>query len=503
MQLAGKYALALLSVLAPAVATLAQAEEAPPAAATAPATMPSAGKATTHSVTVAGKEISYTAQSDFLVTKDDQGKPLAKFFHTSYTLPGADPSTRPIMFIFNGGPGSSSVWLHLGAAGPRKVVVGDDALPPPPPGKLADNPDSWLPAADLVFIDPVGTGFSRPEPGVDGRQFWSVDGDVNSLSEFIRLYLAKHNRWGSPKFLAGESYGTTRCAGLSNRLREEGIDVSGVVLVSAVLEFNTISGGPGNDLPLHLFLPSYTASAYFHKKLPADVQAMKLEDVLKESEAFAAGDYPQAIAAGATLPKDKHDAIAAKLHRLTGLSPEYIERSDLKVHPHRFMKELLADQRKIIGRYDATITGYDADPINDGPDFDPSYSAYLGPYTSAFNNYLRNELKFETDQKYEILAGLPWSYPQGSYVNTAVSLQQAMTENPHLRVMVCSGWQDLATPYFATQYTLDRLNLSPESRAHLSSKHYFGGHMMYHHPDSHRQLGEDVRAFIVSSTGAN
>lgn len=466
----------------------------------APATMPAAQS---RSITVDGKAYEYEVKPDFLVTKDGENKPLARFYHTSYTLKGTDPEKRPIMFIFNGGPGSSSVWLHMGAAGPRKVMLSDDGVPPPAPGKITDNPDTWLPVADLVFVDPVGTGFSKPEAGVNGQQFWNLDGDIASLGEFIRLYLAKHNRWQSPKFIAGESYGTTRCAGLSNYLTHAGIDLSGVILISSVLEFGTISGHPGNDLPYFLFFPSYTATAYAHKKLPADVMGMKFEDVLKESETFAAGEYPTAIAMGASLSKEKHDAISAKIVRLTGLTKDYVERSDLKIQPFRFMKALLADQRKIIGRYDGTMTAFDVDPINDSPDFDPSYTPYLGTYTSAFNYYIRAELKMETEQKYEILAGLPWTYPSGQYVDTATRLAEAMTENPRMRVMVCSAWQDLATPYFATQYTLDRMTLSPEARGHLTSKHYFGGHMMYHHADSHKQLGADVKAFVESSAGAD
>jgi carboxypeptidase C (cathepsin A) len=466
----------------------------------APTTLPSAKPTSiTKTLTVGDKTYTYDAKTDFIFLRDDAGKPQARFFHTSYTLtdPKTPPRDRPITFVFNGGPGSSSVWLHLGAVGPRRIVMNDNALPPPGPGQLADNLDSWLPASDLVFIDPIGTGFSRAEPGVDPQRFYSVDGDVTSIGEFIRLYLARNNRWSSPKFLAGESYGTTRAAALSFHLsRRLGIDLSGIILVSAVLEFSTLRDEEGNDLPYTVFLPSYTAVAHHHKKLPPDLQSQPLEAALKRAESFALGEYALALMQGANLPPEKSAAVASELATLTGLPADYISRNNLRIPPHRFFKQLLGDRRLLIGRFDGTITGFDQDPGNSRGEFDPSYTAYFGAYTSALNHYLRDELTHESELRYDILAGLPWQYPQGTYVNVATQLSDAMIQTPSMRVMVASGHHDLATPYFATRYTLSRLNISPELRKNIALHEYFGGHMMYHYPAALKQLGLDARAFI-------
>ncbi|MFN4244403.1 MAG: S10 family peptidase [Tepidisphaerales bacterium] len=472
-----------------------------------PSTRPAEPVSTTteHTLTVGTTTYRYAARPDFITLRDDTGKPLARFFHISYTLlePKVPVEQRPVTFVFNGGPGSSSVWLHLGAVGPRRVVMTDAAVPPPPPGRLESNPDSWLPATDLVFIDPVGTGFSRAEPGVDASQFYSVDGDVSSIAEFIRIYLSRNQRWASPKYLAGESYGTTRAAALSLHLsRRQGIDLSGIILVSTVLEFATIRDVEGNDLPMKLFLPGYTATAYHHRRLPAELLSRPLEDVLAEAERFAVTTYAQALAAGFTLPQAELDAVAAEYARLTGLPRDVVVRNHLRVAPRRFFSALLADQLKVVGRFDGTITGFDSDPGGVTPEYDPSYTAYQGAYTSAINAYLRGELKFESEQRYEVLAGLPWTFPQGQFVNVAGQLADAMVQNPHLRVLVASGYQDLATPYFAARYTLQRMLLPPEGRSRVTVREYYGGHMMYHHAESLRRLGEDVRQFIESAAEA-
>lgn len=456
-------------------------------------------RTTHHTLDASGRTFRYAARPDFIVLRDDAGKPLAKFFHVSYTLtePAISTERRPITFVFNGGPGSSSVWLHLGAVGPRRVVMTDDAVPPPPPGRLVANADSWLPATDLVFIDPVGTGFSRAEAGVEAAQFYSVDGDVSSIAEFIRVYLSRNGRWASPKYLAGESYGTTRAAALALHLsRRQGIDLSGIILVSSVLEFATIRDVEGNDLPMKLFLPSYTATAYHHRKLADELMARPMTEVLAEAERFAVSAYAQALSQGVTLPPDELRAVAQMYARLTGIPVDLVLRNQLRFSPRRFFSALLADELKVVGRFDGTITGFDSDPGGVVPEYDPSYTAYQGAYTSAINAYLRDELKFETEQKYEVLAGLPWTFPQGQFVNVAGQLADALVQNPHLRVLVASGYHDLATPYFAARYTLRRLLLPPEGHARVTVREYYGGHMMYHYGESLRRLGHDVRQFI-------
>src|SRR5262249_11091525 len=359
---------------------------------------------TKHTVTIGGKPISYTATAGNLVIKEENGKPKASMFFVAYTKDNmTDAGQRPITFSFNGGPGSSSVWLHLGLLGPRRVVVDDQGNPLPPPFKLADNPDSLLDLTDLVFIDPVTTGYSRAVPGEDDKQFHGVQEDIQSVGEFIRLYTTRYKRWSSPKFLIGESYGTTRAAGLSGYLQEQdGIYLNGIMLISTALNFQALDFATGNELPYILYVPSYTATAWYHKKLPADLQSLSLQDVLKQSETFASGEYATALMKGNTISDSEAKDIAQKLSRLTGISQGFILEANLRLHLDRFTKELMRSDRLTVGRLDSRFTGRDADAAGEAYSYDPSYAAIQGVFTSNLNSYLRGELKYESDLPYEI-----------------------------------------------------------------------------------------------------
>ncbi|MGC9522123.1 MAG: S10 family peptidase [Anaerolineae bacterium] len=460
---------------------------------------------TQHTVTIDGQEIAYTARAGTLVLKDDEENPKASVFYVAYTKDDVDDvAERPITFSFNGGPGSSSVWLHLGVLGPRRVLMDDEGYPLSPPFKLADNEFSLLDVTDLVFIDPVSTGYSRPAPGEEKQQFHGVEQDIQSVGEFIRLYSTRSQRWASPKFLIGESYGTTRASGLSSHLQQElGMYVNGIMLISAILNFQTARFDLGNDLPYVLFLPTYAASAWYHKRLPEDLQALSLEDFLREVEAYAAGDYTLALMKGDALSETERAETVAALARYTGLTETYVAQTNMRINIHRFVKELLRDERRTIGRFDSRIKGIDRDAAGERHEYDPSYATVQGAYTSALNHYLRSELGFKSDRAYEILTATvqPWDYSryQNQYVNVSESLRQAMTRNPYLRVFVANGYYDLATPYFATQYTFGHLGLDPTLRDHISMSYYEAGHMMYVHRPSLAKLKADLAAFVEAA----
>lgn len=479
---------------------------------------------TRHTVIVNGRELKYTATTGTIVLKEEAEKggeskqeaegekPKASIFFTAYTLE-RDPALsdaehrhhRPITFAFNGGPGSSSVWLHLGLLGPRRVEMGDADSLLPPPYRLVDNEYSLLDVTDLVFIDPVTTGFSRAVPGEVPKQFHNFEKDIASVGDFIRLYTSRYRRWTSPKFLIGESYGTTRSAGLSGYLQQRhGMYLNGIMLVSSILNFQTARFTPGNDLPYILFLPTYTATAWYHGQLDETLQ-QDLNAALTEVEAFAAGEYALALMKGDALPAAERTAIVQKLARYTGLSPEYIEQTNLRVEIFRFTKELLRSQRRTVGRLDTRFIGLDRDAAGESFEFDPSYAAIQGPYTATFNDYVRSELEFESDLPYEILTFRvhPWGYDkhQNQYVNVAETLRKAMTTNPHLKVHVANGYYDLATPYFATRYTFDHLELDESLRKQISMSFYAAGHMMYVHMPSFEQLKANLAEFVQSSSG--
>jgi carboxypeptidase C (cathepsin A) len=459
---------------------------------------------TKHSFRLGGQEIKYTATAGTTLLKLEDGTPKASVFYIAYTKDDVtDLSQRPITFTFNGGPGSSSVWLHLGAFGPRRVQMGDVGSLLPPPYKLVDNDASLLDITDLVFIDPVSTGYSRAVPGEAPAQFHGIQQDVESVADFIRLYATRAKRWSSPKFLAGESYGTTRAAGLSGYLQQRyGMYLNGIILISSILNFETARFDTGNDLPYILFLPTYTAIAWYHKKLPADLQG-DLQKALDESRQFAKGEYADALMAGQALPPARRAEIIKKLSRLTGLSTEFIDHCDLRVQISRFAKELRRSDRRTIGRIDGRFTGIDADAAGATPDYDPSIAAVTGPYAGVLNDYVRTDLKFESDLPYEILTDRvrPWSFEpyENRYANVAETLRSAMTQNPFLRVFVGKGYYDLATPFFAAEYTFDHLGLDASLQNHITGSYYEAGHMMYVHPPSLAKLKKDIAEFMQGS----
>ncbi len=460
---------------------------------------------TKHSIKIGGQEIKYSATAGTLLLKLEDGTAKASVFYVAYTKDDvSDTTKRPVTFTFNGGPGAASIWLHLGAFGPRRVEMGDVGSLLPPPYKLVDNEYSLLDLTDLVFIDPVSTGYSRAVPGEAPKQFHGVQEDIESVGDFIRLYATRNKRWTSPKFLAGESYGTTRAAGLSGYLQQRyGMYLNGIILISSILNFQTAEFDTGNDLPYILYLPTYTAIAWYHKRLPADLQA-DLQKAVQESRNFAAHEYADALMAGDILPSGRRTEIAQKLSRLTGLSPEYVERSNLRIEISRFDKELLRDQRRTVGRLDGRFTGIDEDAAGMRPEYDPSLAAIVGPYTATFHDYVRGDLKFESDLFYEYLTGRvqPWNYEpyENRYINVAETLRRAMTQNPFLRVFVGKGYYDLATPFYAAEYTFDHLSLDDSLRGHLSGGYYEGGHMMYVNLPSLAKLKTDLAQFIQNST---
>jgi carboxypeptidase C (cathepsin A) len=391
--------------------------------------------------------------------------------------------------------------------GPRRVEMLDDGGMPAPPYRLVDNEHTWLDLTDIVFIDPVGTGFSRPASPEKGKAFWGLDQDIRSVGEFIRLYLTRYERWASPLYLIGESYGTTRAAGLSGYLvQRSGIAFNGVVLVSSVLNFQSIRFTEGNDLPYMTFLPTYTATAWYHGKLAADLQT-DLSEALAEVKAWALDEYWVALAQGAALDSTKRRETIEKLSRYTGLSEQFIERSDLRIEAGRFRKELLRDERYTVGRLDSRFRGLDRDEAGERSEFDPSMVAIRPPYTSAFNDYVRRELGYENDQHYWILGGGigRWNFgDDGTFPDTSHALRDAMLRNTYMKVFVASGYYDMATPFFGTEYTVNHLGLPDALRDNIRIEEYDAGHMMYIHEESLAKVKSDITSFYADtkSTGA-
>ncbi|MGF1635392.1 MAG: S10 family peptidase [Phycisphaerae bacterium] len=462
------------------------------------------GVTTSHTLQLPDATLRYEATADVLPVADEAGETLGEIFYTYYRLldDAGEPlpaDERPITYVFNGGPGAASVWLHLGTAGPRVITMPPDGMPAHPPYRLSDNPDTWLDQTDLVFIDPVGTGFSRPATPDLQAEFSGVEQDVEAVGHFIRLHLTRAGRWGSATYLAGESYGTTRAALLAEHLHDaHGIDLNGVMLISVVLNFQTLSPGGFNDLPYVLFLPTYTATAHYHGRLAEDLQATPLPEVLAAAERFAIQDYLPALAAGSSADAATRQRVAQQLAMLTGLEADYILESNLRVAPSVFRQRLLRDTDEVVGRFDSRVRGVDLEPARDDGWFDPSYNGVIGLYTSTYNQYVASELDYRTDTEYRVLANVrPWDYGDEPYVNAADDLRRAMVKVPGLRVLVASGTYDMATPYFAADYTVNHMNLPPRIMERFVQTYYPGGHMMYHVTEARKQLDEDVAAFVA------
>jgi carboxypeptidase C (cathepsin A) len=448
------------------------------------------------------KQVSYTAHTGYLNLQNDTGKIIAKVFFTYYKNTSTTKN-NPVTFTFNGGPGSSSVWLHMGALGPKRVLLKDDGAATAPPYQVINNEYCWLDKTDLVFIDPVSTGFSRAAKGESPKQFHGYVEDVQSIGSFIRYFLGKYERWGSAKYLAGESYGTTRAAGLSKFLQDSyRIYFNGVLLISPVLNFGTNDYYVGNDLPRALYIPSYTAAAWYHKKLSPALQA-NLDKALKESEAFALGEYASALIKGDWMSDAEKEKIAEKMAMYTGLSKAYCLQANLRVDENRFYKELRRTDKLTIGRLDARFTGSDLDEAGEYVSYDPSFTNIDGPFTSAINDYFIKTLNFKEDKPYNIFGPVsPWNYNnvQNQFLNVAESLRDAMTKNPALKVYVGSGYYDFATPYFTAKYDVEHMFLKPEIKKNV--KHYFynSGHMYYINMPDMRQFKKDIDAFYDWST---
>ena len=459
---------------------------------------------TKHKGVFGGRSIAYTATTGETYLRDKDGKPLAAIFATSYVADGGDRG-RPVTFLYNGGPGSGSVWLHMGAFGPKRVVLPGDAKDDgAPPYPIVDNPESLLDVTDLVFIDPVGTGFAHAIGKKDPKDYWGVSSDAKSIAEFIRLWLGENGRWSSPKFIGGESYGTTRSVALINELEGQYNDVSvnGIILISTILDFGASAETQGNEMPYILNLPSMATTAWYHHRIanpPATVT-----EIAAQARAFAIGPYAAALLKGNALGAQERAQVRTQLARLTGLSERFVDDADLRVSPGRFYKELLRDRGLTIGRLDTRYTGVDYDRAGEEPDNDPSFYAIDGAYTAAINSYLRDDLKLRMDRQYVTIGGVSgWDWKLADqrgragevYVNVAPYLGKAMRENSGLRVFVGQGWYDFATPFFGAEYAMSRTGFDP---SRISYHYYDAGHMMYVRPDDLRKLSADVRAFITA-----
>ena len=487
---------------------------------------------TSHTVTVGGKTLKYHATAGYIVLKEEEGKPLvkrsdqkpaeekekesdktkdglkpkAKVFFVAYTLDEAgEPSSRPLTFAFNGGPGSSSVWLHMGSVAPRRANLTDEGEALPPPYQLVDNESTWLDRTDIVFLDPVSTGYSRTVAKEDPRQFHGLKEDIASVGDFIRRYTSQNSRWLSPKFILGESYGTTRAAGLADYLQSRyGLYLNGIILVSSALNFQSLEFTPQNNQPYIDFLPSFAASAWYHKKLPDDLQTKSLTEVVQAARVFAGSDYELGLAQGDRLTAADLKRLGDQLSRFVGLPSAYVVQRKLRVKDTQFFTQLLRDESKMLGRLDARFSGPRYEPGTDlGADqeeeYDPSDEAVNGPMSATFNDYIRRELKFESDLPYELVADVgPWNFGDAGqgFPNTAEDLRKAMTRNPYLKVWVTCSYYDLATPFFGAENVVSAMNLPSTIRANLRFSYYESGHMLYIHKPSRVKFKADFEGFL-------
>jgi carboxypeptidase C (cathepsin A) len=462
---------------------------------------------THHEVKMAdGKTLHYTATAGRLPIKELDGTIAAEMFFVAYTLDGQDPSRRPVTFAFNGGPGSASMWLHMGALGPRKVVLGPEGFLPPPPYRLEDNAYTPLDKTDLVLVDAIGTGYSRPANPQKAKKFWGLKGDIEAFGEFIRMYISRNERWSSPLYLFGESYGTTRSAGVAGYLEDRGMAFNGVVLLSTVLNFETLSFGMTNDLPYPLYLPSYMMVAAYHHKLAPEL-TQDLAKTRAEVERWASTDYTYALEKGDKLSLEERQRVINQLARYTGLKPEIIDQAELRIDVRTFTHNLLADQKLRVGRLDGRYSGPDPKGFLDTPFFDPASANTAPPFTAVVNDYIRRDLGYKTDLPYNTsasdLPGFDWDYPTNwGAPETVLPLRSAMAKDKWLKVLVMEGYYDLATPYFAADYTMQHMQLPAEYQKNISYATYDSGHMVYLRPSGLEKMKKDFAAFIDSTTAA-
>jgi len=457
---------------------------------------------THHQMTVDGKTISYTATAGYMPMKDNKedDKLLAKIFYVAYTADNGNKGKRPVTFVFNGGPGSASIWLHMGSFSPVRVKFADDKGDASgPPYQYQENPYTWLGFTDLVFIDPVSTGYSRPQKGVDAKLFHGYTEDITSVGDFIRLYTTKNERWESPKFIAGESYGTTRAAGLSGYLQDRyGMYLNGITLISSVLNFQLIDFNRGNEMPYIYFLPTYANTAQYYHKLSADLQSLSPADLTRKAELFANGTYSYFLSEGDGATPELTNRVVDSLNYFTGIPKDYIRKANERINAFRFFKEVLRDEGKIVGRYDSRFTGEDIDNAGEYPSYDPSDANLSGLFIGAFNQYVRKDLNYINDIPYEALTSVwPWDFKpaENSYLDVSETLRAAMTQNPHLHVNVVCGYYDLATPVYNAEYVVSHMGLRPDVRKNIILNYYKAGHMVYVSKETDAKLKTDEEAF--------
>ena len=460
---------------------------------------------THHQITVDGRLLKYTATAGRLPIKRGDGKIEAEMFFVAYALEGQTANSRPLTFAFNGGPGSASIWLHMGALGPKRVVLNPDGFLPPAPYRISDNPYTLLDKSDLVLVDAIGTGFSRAGSVAESKKFWGVKGDIEAFSEFIRLYLSRYERWGSPLYLFGESYGTTRAAGIAGYLAEQGISFNGITLLSTALSFQTLEDNKSNDLPYILLVPTFTMIAGYHHKLAQDLSS-DLPKARQESEQFASGEYAAALSKGDALSAGERQKAIDDMARYTGLTKDVIDQANLRIDVPKFTHYLLIDQKLRVGRLDGRFTGPDPEGLLDTPFYDPTEAGIQSPFTTVFNNYVRSELGYKIDMPYYTFAPHSdaddwWNWGSGiqGFPDTAAALRKAIVRNPYLKVLVMEGYYDLATPYFAANYTMDHLDLGGKYRQNISFATYESGHMVYLATDSLKKMKNDQATFVQQS----